>query len=133
MGDLFGRRGLRAVVTEAREALGGRVGRDDLVNEVKARLTLAEYEKWLVRAFRQAVFNAAKSRRGARGEAVYAVGGEIGPLYLFSVDEFEAKARSLARLSSANREVVFELQSVCLDAHGETFDAEKILSEEGAA
>jgi hypothetical protein len=134
MADLFGQRGLRAIVTEARESMGGRVNRDDLVRAVKLRLTLAEYETWLTKAFRQAVFTAAKSKGTAAGpDAVYAVGDEISPLRLFTVGEFEAKARSLARLSRANRDVVYELSDACLTTHGATFDPDAVLREEGAA
>lgn len=134
MPDLFVKRGLRTVVLDALDMLGGRAARDELVAEVKGRLTLSEYEEWLEPAFRRAVVTAAKSRGSVEGaEAIYEIGGDVAPLRLFSVEEFTAKARSIAQLSKANKEMVYELSRICRKVHGSTFDADAILREVGAA
>lgn len=134
MKDLFGNRSFRAVARDALSELGGRSEHDQLVKEVKRRLTLAEYEAWLVPAFRRAVLGAVKSPAGRDGEeAVYGVGAEVAVLRMFSVEEFTDKARSLARLSRANRAAVYDLAEVCHAVHGASFDPAEVIREVEAA
>lgn len=133
MTDLFGRRPLRSVVRECRMALGGRAKRNELVEAVRNTLTMAEYQAWADRAFRQAVLAGSKSSVAEAGEeAVYGVGEEVSSLALFTIDEFLEKALYVARLSASNRATVYALAAQCELIHGQTFDAEAVLEEAAA-
>lgn len=126
--DLFGRRPMRAVAREVLESLGGRAARDELVEGVRHKLTVAEYDIWSAAAFRRDVVAAVKTRASEQGEAaVYGIGDEVAALALFSVEEFEAKALHAARLSKANGALVYRLAELCLSVHGQTFDAEQVI------
>lgn len=133
MSDLFGRRTLAAVVREVRERLGGRARHDDLVEGTKATISLSEYEHWQESAFRQAVIEAAKVKAAGLDEVMGVGEDEVAPLRLFTVEEFESKARAVARLSKGNRDTVYRLAEACMEAHGTAFDPDLVLREEGAA
>jgi hypothetical protein len=93
-------------------------------------MTVAEYEAWVVPAFARAVMDASKTTAKRLGaDAVYAVGEEVAALRLFSIEEMETKARSMARGGRAQFDAVRELAVVCFEVHGRTFDAEGIIAE----
>lgn len=126
--DLFGRRPMRTVAREVLESLGGRAGRDDLIEGVRHKLTVAEYDVWSAAAFRRDVLASVKSRASQQGEsAVYGIGDEVAALTLFSVEEFRAKAVHAASLSKANHALVYRLAELCLSVHGTTFDADDVI------
>lgn len=133
MRDLFGNRPFQAVAKETLAALGGRAPHDALVEAVQHRLTMHEYKAWADRAFRSAVINSVKSKAANDLDAVYGTGEEVSALRLFTVEEFEDKARSAARLSKSNRNLVFVLSDLCMEAHGRTFDPEQVVNSEQAA
>lgn len=134
MTDMFGRRPFKTVVREVVAELGGRAKQGDVVESVKHRMTMAEYQEWSESAFRRAVLNSSKTRSSTLGlDAVYGTGEEVSALRLFSPAEFEEKAREAARNHRYSRDLVYRLSDLCMEAHGLTFDADVVLSEEAAA
>jgi hypothetical protein len=131
--DLFDRRSFTTIVRDAHVRLGRDCTPDDLLAAVRKSITLDEYESWSEPAFRAAVLKAAKSRVSTAGaDAVYEADGKVTALRLFSIEQFEQKARELASISRANFEAIRQLAAVCAEVHGRTFDAEQIISKVAA-
>jgi hypothetical protein len=135
MSDLYGKRTLTTVTRDAFKDLGERCHRDDLVEAVRHSLSMAEFQDWSDRAFRQAVLKATKrSVADAGADAAYGLeDGTVSTLRLFSVEDFEEKARQMCRQVKATREAIVRLAEVCQQVHGSTFDVDSVLAEERAA
>lgn len=127
-------RSAEELVTITMEQLGGRAPIDDVVEQLHDVATNREWQSMANKAVRLLVRSLLRSR-GKKGRlpAFYAVGGEYVALSLFTFDDYVEKARSLARLSRANKDKVLLLAEVCLETHGHSFDADQVLRDAGVA
>lgn len=127
-GDLFGNRPLAAIVREIIDGAGGKISHDELVRQVRQRMTVAEFDQWVASSFRQAVIMAGKSPVSQAGEeAIYGDGAQLTAIRLFSIDDFQAQAIKLVNQANASVGSVVRLAEACEAIHGRTFDVDAVL------
>lgn len=124
-------RTLSEVVGLAMADLSNQASITDVVEAVRDEASAREWAGWCEKNITTAVRNALRAKKGGLPE-FYAIRGEYKALTLFSVEDYEMKAREMARLSGANRSKVYDLAAACEEAHGRTFDVERVLREEAA-
>jgi hypothetical protein len=119
---------LGAIVREIIDDAGGKISHDELVRQVRQRMTVAEFDQWVASSFRQAVIMAGKSPVSQAGEeAIYGDGAQLTAIRLFSIDDFQAQAIKLVNQANASVGSVVRLAEACEAIHGRTFDVDAVL------
>lgn len=131
MTDLFGRRSLHAIVREVMERMGHVAPVQEVVQAVRKVATKDEWEVAADQAMTGSIRSALRAGTDRELPEYSEVGGVYKALSLFSIEDYQEKARSYAKLGRANRDRVFQLRDACQEAHQKTFDAESILAEFG--
>lgn len=125
-------RSLRDVVIIAMDDLGSHATISDTTEAVRDTATAREWATWCERYIVSGIRGALRAKTGDLPD-FYAVDGAYKALRLFTVEDYESKARSMARLSGANAGKVYALRDACEEAHGRSFDADAIIAAERAA